>query len=304
MMVRGQLSMKALSSHRAVVWVVFACSLLLALIAPHQPAAAVAATVPDVKPTYTPELLLAAIRRQFRTHRPPPPFETYTLVRTQTTNYGYPDYVNSYTYHIWYRSYDHAALARKESKLGDHGQMQFKRPMFNVADDPGPPTADVFEPAPAHTLPPDFVPTPEVSASLPPVIASVRVLGEFDYRVSSVEYQNGEVHLVLLPRRDPDRNRLREVWADAKTLEIHKLMATDKLFVEGGPVYPVMFTIYFSTLEGVPIITKLHGVVGGDYDGDGKTVDFDFTDIVFPQQLPDWYFNARDYAQHQDDAPL
>jgi hypothetical protein len=298
--------MRRFSSHRAVVWGIFACALMLATLGPRPQAAsvAVAATVPDTKPTFTPEQLLAAIRRQFRTHRPPPPFETYTMVRDQRTDYGYPDYVNSYTYHIWYRSYDHAALARKESKLGSHGDLQFKRPMFNVADDPGPPTADVFEPAPAHTLPPDFVPTPEVSASLPPVIATVRVQGEFDYRVSAVDYANGEVHLTLEPRRDPDRNRLREIWADAKTLELHKLVATDKLFVEGGPVYPVLFTIYFSTLEGVPIITKLHGIVGGGYDGDGQTVDFTYTDITFPQTLPDWYFNARDYAQNQDGAPL
>jgi len=283
--------------------VVFAVALVLAIFAPTTRSVAIAAA-PDANPTFTPELLLAAIRRQFRTHRPPPPFESYTLVREQQTSYGYPDYLGSYSWHIWYRSFDHAALGRKESKLGDHGTLIFKRPLFNVADDPGPPTADVFEPAPLHTLAPDFVPTPETRQSLPPIIATVHSVGEFDYRVSSVTNENGQYHLVLTPRREPDRNRLREIWADTKTLEIEKLVATDKLFVEGGPVYPVMFTIYFDRLSGVPIITKIHGEVGGGYDGDGKVVEFLFKDITFPAALPDWYFNPRTYAGHQTDAPL
>src|SRR6185312_13240032 len=61
-------------------------------------------------PTMSPDDLLAAIRNRFRSHRPPPPYEVYTIVRKQETNYGYPDYANSYTDHVWYRSYDHAAL--------------------------------------------------------------------------------------------------------------------------------------------------------------------------------------------------
>lgn len=266
------------------------------------PAGSVAAPVTTPRPLPSGEELLSKIRARFRSHRPPPMFETYTLVRSQMTNYGYPDYVNSYTWHIWYRSPDHAALGRKESKLGAHGQLTFKRPMFNVADDPGPPTADVFEPAPAHTPPPDFVPTPEPTGLN--IIATVRVRGEFDYRVLNVEHVGDELHVKLEPRRDPDRNRLRELFVDAGTLDLKKVIATDKLFVEHGPIYPVLFTINFSMLEGVPIITNIHGVVGGDYDGDGQIVDFDFKDVQFPKTLPSWYFDAHSYASHLDDAPL
>src|SRR5581483_2117545 len=56
-------------------------------------------------PLPSPDRLLAMIRRQFRSHRPPPPYVTYTLVRSQTLDDGYPDLVNSYTYHIWCRTY-------------------------------------------------------------------------------------------------------------------------------------------------------------------------------------------------------
>lgn len=280
--------------------VLFACALTLGTLG--SPANSSAASAATPRPQPSPEELLSRIRAQFRTHRPPPMFETYTLVRSQMTSYGYPDYVNSYTWHIWYRSPDHAALGRKESRLGAHGQLTFKRPMFNVADDPGPPTADVFEPAPAHTPAADFVPTPEPTGL--PIIATVRVKGEFDYRVTSVEHEGSELHVKLEPRRDPDRNRLRELFVDANTLELRKVIATDKLFVEHGPIYPVIFTITFSTLDGVPIITNIHGVVGGGYDEDGQIVDFDFKNVAFPKTLPGWYFDAHSYAAHVDDAPL
>jgi hypothetical protein len=263
------------------------------------PAKAAAVAVPS--PSESPDLLLADIRRVFRTHRPPPPYETYTMVRTQKTSYGYPDYDGSYTLKYWYRSSDHAALTRKYSDLGDIGPPDFQRPIFNADTDPGPPTADVFEPAPAHTYAPNFIPTPE--ASLPPTIAIVHVRAEFDYRVSEVQHEGDELHLTLVPRRDPDRNRLRQIWCDAKTLEIRKLVATDKLFVPQHDPYPVLFTIEFSRLEGIPIITHIHGVVYGGYDGDGSTVDYDFKDTNFPLTLPQWYFNSREYAQHQNDYP-
>jgi hypothetical protein len=259
--------------------------------------------VPSPSPTISPDFLLADIRNVFRSHRPPPPYEVYTLVRKQNTNYGYPDYANTYTKHYWYRSYDHAALYRKLpiEEGGDDGPLRFERPMFNQAEDPGPPTADIFEPAPLHTLPPNFVPTPEVS--LPPVIVTVKAVAEFDYHVVKVEREGDELHLTVVPRRDPERNRLRQIWVDAKTLELRKVVATDKLFVEGGPVYPVLFTIYFSSLEGIPIITHIHGTVGGGYDGDGATVDYEYTNISFPKTLPEWYFDPHDYAQHVSEAP-
>ena len=111
----------------------------------------------------------------------------------------------------------------------------------------GPPTADLFEPAPAHphTSPREFVPTPEPTGSLPPVIASVTVLGEFDYRVTRIADEGDLTHVSLMPRRDPDRNRLRELYVDRKTLELQEVVATDKLYEEdsGKHVYPMLFTV-------------------------------------------------------------
>lgn len=255
----------------------------------------------------SPMQLLARVRRQFRTHRPPPPFITYSLERKQATEYGYPDYANSYTYHIWCRNIDRACLARKVFRDDYEGDLEFQRPAFNEPRDPGPPTADLFEPAPVHPHPVSFVPTPEPSYSPEPVIATVRSIGEFDYNVTNVSIDAGLLHLTVRPRRDPDRNRLRDIYADAKTFELRKIVATDKLFVsgddEGKGVYGVIFTVTLADYRGVPVVTDIHGVVGDNYSGDGQTIDYHYRDIAFPNALPGWYFDARSYRSHVSQAP-
>ena len=163
----------------------------------------------------------------------------------------------------------------------------------------------MFEPAPARPHPVSEVPTPEPHYTPLPVIGSVRALIENDYRVDSLQIEGDQVHLQIYPIRDVERNRLRDVYADAKTLELRKLIATDKLFVNNGKdgIFPVTFTITMGSVQGYPVVTSLHGVVGGGYNGDGQQVDFRFSDITFPATLPAWYFDARSYAAHQNDAP-
>lgn len=263
-------------------------------------------------PLPSPDKLLFAIRRQFRSHRPPPPYVTYTLERKQTLDDGYPDLLDTYTYHIWCRTVDRAALGRRVYRGSARGQLEFLRPSFNEPWDPGPPTADLFEPAPAHphTNPRTFVPTPEpTNGSLPLTIASVTVLGEFDYRITRVAVEGDEIHVSLTPRRDPDRNRLRELYVDAKTLELKEVVATDKLFEEdnGNHIYPMLFTVTLGWMHQMPIVTHIHGTPtyqrDADYLGRDATVDYDFNDITFPDSLPEWYFDPRSYAQHAGDAP-
>jgi hypothetical protein len=256
------------------------------------------------------ERLLFLIRRQFRSHRPPPPYLTYTLVRKQTLDDGYPDLVNSYTYHIWCRTSDRAALGRKVYRGSARGTLEFLRPSFNEPWDPGPPTADLFEPAPVHphTNPREFVPTPEPSGSLPPTIASVTALGEFDYRVTNIAQEGHLIHVSLMPRRDPDRNRLRELYVDAKTLELQEIVATDKLYEEDTRhVYPMLFTVTLGWMNDMPLVTHIHGTPtyeeDAEYLGRDATVDYDFNDITFPAGLPGWYFDPRSYFQHTNDAP-
>jgi len=278
-------------------------ALMFALMLAAAPATTVAPG-PEPTATPTPQKVLGIIRAVFRSHRPPPPFITYTLIRSQKDDHGFPDFVNSYTYHIWARSLDRAALGRKVFRDTYRGDLEFLRPSFNEPWDPGPPTADLFEPAPAkpHTI--DFVPTPEPVQTPLRVIGEIGIVGEFDYTVTALVEEGDLVHVSVTPVRDPDRNRLREIYADKKTYELRKLVATDKLFISRDEVYGVLFTVTISTLDGHPIVTDLHGVVGDNYSGDGKEVDYKYRDIKFPSALPDWYFDKRSYAQHKAEAPL
>ncbi len=283
---------------------------LALLLAAVNPPPSTAAT-PAPEETLTPNQILGLIRYTFRTHRPPPPYVTYTMERFQKDDHGFVDYVGSYTDKIWCRTIDRAALKRRVGRDHWRGDLTFDRPAFNEARDPGPPTADVFEPAPAKPHPIDFVPTPEPRQTTLREIGHAITAGEFDYRVVSIAVEGNELHLKIEPTRDPDRNRLREIYVDKDSYELHKLIATDKLFVERGPVYAVVFTISMGQVDGIPVVTNIHGIVGANlrnpndiYVDDGKVVDFTFREIKFPKSLPDWYFNSREYAQHKSDAPV
>lgn len=311
---------RTITMNRFAFALVSLVALLLVARAPGVPAPAgsaktsIIAAIPLAR--MSPDDVFYKIRDVFRSHRPPPTYETYTLVRQNNDAEGYPDYATSYTFHIWARSTDKAALGRKISQLRAIGQLEFMRPQFNSVDapedqpelaDPGPPTADLFEPAPVHPHPISWVPTPE-AAQTPSlqVIAHERYVFNLDYYVISVGMDDGMIHVVLAPRRDPERNRLRELWADPRTWELRKVMATDRLEACDGrhcQIYPTMFTITMGHLDGVPIVTHIHGVVGGGYNGDDQIVEYSFNDITFPKDLPDWYFNASDYSEHVTDAP-
>lgn len=273
-----------------------------------------AATLPPYQ-SLSPVRLLGFVRRVYREHRPPPQFETYTLVRKQNTNYGYPDVVNSYTKHYWVRNTDRAALVRMVYRDDYDGDMSFDRPALNQPRDPGPPTADLFEPA--HPQPVSYVPTPEPTTAPLKTIGSIIAFGESDYNVPKVTVEGNELHLVLQPRRDPERNVLREIWVDKHSYTLRRVIAHDRLFAEGDGVYPVKFTYTLGYLDGYVVITHLDGVVlptvdkdrAGNitekaYDGDGATVTYDFQDITFPKALPQWYFDPHQYGSHVADAPL
>ena len=283
------------------------------------PAANPEPTVPPYQ-TLTPVRLLGYIRRVYREHRPPPAYETYTLVRAGRTSYGMHDVdpLETYTVHYWVRNSDRAALMRRVYQDGDYeGDMTFDRPALNQPRDPGPPTADLFEPA--HPQPINVVPTPE--ASLPPLktIGAVVAIGESDYNVPKVTVVGNELDLTLVPRRDPERNVLREIWVDKNSLVLKKVIAHDRMFVEEGHTYPMKVTYTLGYLQGYVVITHVDATVlpreervGNEFaeindfsseTGDEDSLTIDFKDITFPQSLPDWYFDPRQYGSHLAQAP-
>jgi hypothetical protein len=281
----------------------FALAVLALALAVHPAPAPTPAPVP----TLSPNQWLATIRNKFRSHRPPPPYIVYTESRKQQTDRGFPDYAESYTYKYWCRNVDRAALKRKVLIVPAMGYPEFERAAFNADYDPGPPTADLFEKAPAHPVAQSVVPTPEPGESALPLIGSVAVTSEYEYRVASVTYEGHLVHLVLEPIRDPERNRLRGLWADRDSYELVRVLAHDRLFVPNGShgddVYGVIFDIKIAMLQGTPIVTDIHGIVGDNYSGDGQIVDYTFRFIQVPTTLPDWYFDAKTYGSHMNDLP-
>lgn len=293
------------------ILVLLACAMLLAVLASPTSLRAAPGNASDLPASPTPQQLLTEVRNVFRSHRPPPPFETYQIERKEDTQFGYPDYVESYKYNVWIRNVDRAALQRHVFRDDYRGPLEFNRPAFNEArpgaeelEDPGPPTADLFEPAPVHPRSVDFVPTPEPSYTPLRVIATVKSSAHDDYTVTAVSTEGEMLHLSVIPYRNPDRNRLREIYVNKKTLELEKVVATDKLFVENDKTYAVIFTIDMQMLDGIPVVTHIHGKVDRAFVGDGEDLDYYFRSITFPKSLPDWYFDPHTYAAHSSNAPI
>lgn len=228
--------------------------------------------------------------------RPRAPFVSYTIRRAQQTADGLPDLEWSYTYRVWYRASDSSALERRVFRGRPEG-LEFTRVSFNGPWDPGPPTADIFGLGGTSTSPETIAPYP--------TIASVIASGGPAYAVISSQLENAQWHLVVKPLHVPDTYIVREVWADAKTLELKKAIVADKLFIAGGTVYDQLDTMTFALVDGRETIAHVHARANFDDQpgGDGSDVDYDFSDVAFPSTLPGWYFQPASYGTHVSEAP-
>jgi hypothetical protein len=242
--------------------------------------------------------LFSQIVHAYAAH-PRAPFVTYTIRREQWTPDGSPDLEWSYTYRVWYRASNASALERRLFR-GQLGALRFTPVSFNGPWDPGPPTADPFGLAGVATTPPD------TAHSAYRTIASVVASGGPAYDVTSAQLESGQWHLRVRPLHVPGTYILRELWADAATLELRKAVVTDKLFIAAGPVYDQLDTMTFALVNGREVITHIHARANFDEQpgGDGSDVDYDFSDVAFPTTLPDWYFQPASYGAHMAEAPV
>lgn len=239
-----------------------------------------------------------AIYAAFAAHQRPA-YVSYTLRRSQETPDGLPDLEWSYTYRVWYRTSDNAALERQIFQ-GRAGNLRFEHVVFDQACDPGPPSADVFD------LPPLDAPAAAAAPQELKTIASVRATAPPAYDVVFIQREKNVWHLRLRPEHDPARYRLRELWADATTYELQKAVVADKLYVQGGPVYDQLDTLTWAVVNGRPLITHIHTRADFDNDTppDGVDIDYDFSEIAFPSTLPDWFFEPPLYGAHLQQAPI
>ncbi len=247
--------------------------------------------------------IFAKAKSTFRAHSRPE-FVVYTLDRTETVD-GAPAPDDTYRLRIWYRSADRAAMSRRLTGKTATGPLQFLHVAFNQATDPGPPTTDVFEPVPPRG---GVLPTPEPRADLR-TIQTVKVAGELDYRVVSAEIAGDAYHLTLEPLRDPDRNRLRQLWVDAQSYEVRRAIATDRLYFYGDSNgwVPDMFDMTLQLQGGIPVIERIASTteVDAETQAHGPHIinQYVFEDIAFPETLPSWYFHPEEYGPHASEAP-
>jgi hypothetical protein len=247
-----------------------------------------------VPETITGEQILARAKAVFRAHDRPQ-YVVYTLDR-HDTRYGVPDFENSYTLKVWCRTTDRSALTRRVWNGAPYGAMEYIVVGFDGLVDPGPPTADVFE----RALYARETPSPAPLGTELPTIGSVRVQADFDYRVRRVRRDGDAWHLALEPKRDPQRNRIDDVWVDAATFEIRRLRVRDHLYLGmSGPALDDEFDVAFVTRGGLPLIASIRGeTLGGEY-----RTNYAFAAVSFPETLPPWYFQPNTYGAHRAEAP-
>jgi hypothetical protein len=263
----------------------------------------------------TGDQILARAKAVFRAYARPP-FVAYTLVRRDQHN-GTPDFENSYTLKVWCRTADRSALARRAWRGKAYGDLQNITVMFDKAIDPGPPTADMFEKRlfgavsarrdETSAAASSGVPANAAGAEVPspaettlPEIGRVSAL-DGDYRAVRVARDGDLIHLWLVPRSDPDRNRLDEIWVDARTYDLRRAIVRDHLYLGlSGQSIEDEFDVRFTPGPGgLPLISAIHGQT--QYDQ--FVTDYKFEDITFPASLPDWYFTPKQYGLHRSDAP-
>ena len=270
------------------------------------------AASPEPSVPLTGDQILARAKAVFRAyHRPP--YVAYTLVRRDQHN-GAPDFENSYTYKLWCRTADRSALARKAWKGKAYGELENITVMFDKAVDPGPPTADMFEkrlfgalgarldasPAPKASPDPGATPVPLEAPTTLPEIGRVGAR-DGDYRVVRVARDGDLIHLWLDPKTDADRNRLDEIWVDARTYDLRRARVRDHLYfgITGQSIDEDFDVRLTPGPGGLPLITSIHGKTKYDQ----YETDYTFRDVTFPAELPAWYFEPKQYGAHRSDAP-
>lgn len=264
--------------------------------------AAFAQPDPAVTPAPNAEQILGRARAAFRAHARPA-FVDYVIERHDRID-GLTDLENSYTLHIWCRASDRAALARRVFRGRVTAGATFIHPAFDGAIDPGPPTADIFEPrvfAAATSSPP-----PQTAATAVPVIGVIRATIELEYRAELRGIDDGAYHLVLSPRRDPARNRIRDLYIDTATYDVRRMTVHDHLYA-GFSAYPELFDVRFVTRDGVPMIASIHGA-GEDNPRTNAPyiaheVDYVYRDVRFVETMPAWYFEPATYGAHASELP-
>ena len=270
-------------------------------------AAAATATPAFIKDPYE---VLRRARDAFHAHDRPP-YIAYNLERSVWID-DIPNGDFGFMRRVWCRTSDAAALEQPWNPFRKRAiaELHFIRPTLLLDVDPGPPTADIFEPPPP--------PRPHPAASAPfRTIAVVAKAGDLDYR-ASLKIERGLYHLKLSPLRDEERNRLRDVWLEPQAFEVVRAIEVNRpgphtdddplqSFYSDGFLAPVQLEMRFAPVQGVPIITHATEIatVIPTYKSLGHRIEigYVFDRFAFSTDMPAWYFEPKTYRARHREAP-
>jgi hypothetical protein len=158
-----------------------------------------------------------------------------------------------------------------------------------------------FAPAPANpsgepTVQPFAFPSvaPEPSASPIREITRVEATSR-DYRVTRLPdetvFEQPAIHLHLEPLREPEFNRLRDLWLDPTTYRTLQLNVQGLL--NGKPYDGVMWTVRYVVVEGRQYVQQIVAdqPLRFGIDTTLPKFEFDFVDYRFPTDIPQFTFD-------------
>ncbi len=152
----------------------------------------------------------------------------------------------------------------------------------------------------------DATPPPAPDPGGPAVIGRVRATArDYDPTLVGTEQLAGATvyHLKLVPRFDPRRNPIRDLYIDTTTFDPRRIAI--EVFAAAGPVRsrPTV-TVDFASIDGTWLIAHaaMEFVLRFAFLNYGGSAEFRTSDVRFPATEPDWMFDAKRLAEHGDDA--
>jgi hypothetical protein len=131
-------------------------------------------------------------------------------------------------------------------------------------------------------------------------IAVVSASENSDYAIVDVGIENvnghATYHLALRPFRNPEIHIVRELWVDVRTFDIWKAHYVGT--VDTDPPVPADFISYFAPIAGYWAVTRSIYLYERPFDfrtHDRVTADIQTNAVTFPQDLPEWLFDSKEY---------
>ena len=120
----------------------------------------------------------------------------------------------------------------------------------------------------------------------------------YDVMTTGIETMNGHsvYHIALHPRRDPEENKIRDLWIDTSTYDVVRadyVQAPDIQIVGGE----ADLTVDFMTVGNYRIAASWMAVYHAPGMRTGVYRQLRVVKMAFPQTLPDWLFDEPSYAK-------